>query len=223
MSVGVDALDGGVWYAAYGSNLSAERFRCYLQGGRPSGSRRRYPGCRDRTAPRDDRPIVAAGTMYFALESSVWGGGMAFYEAGRPGRALMRAYLVTRDQLLDVLTQEMHRDPADPSSRIEVPDGLGSDAVVRLGPGRYETVYRIADLDGLPVLTLSHGPLEELWTLNGPSSAYLRWVVAGLRESHGLQAPELVEYLLGCPGIGWARDALAPLVTAVAGRRDVRA
>lgn len=220
MSVGADALDGGVWYAAYGSSLSAERFGCYLRGGRPSGGRRRYPGCRDRTAPRDDRPVMATGTMHFALESSVWSGGMAFYDAGRPGRVLMRAYLVTRDQLLDVLTQEMHRDPADPVSRMEVPDGLGSEAVVRLGPGRYETVYRIADLDGLPVLTLSHGPLEERWRLNRPSSAYLRWVVSGLRESHGLEAPELVDYLLGCPGIGWAREDLATFVTAVAETRE---
>lgn len=219
MSVGVDALDDGVWYAAYGTNLSAKRFHCYLQGGRPSGSRRRYPGCRDRTVPRDDRPVVVVGTVHFALESSVWGGGMAFYDAQQPGPVLMRAYLVTRDQLLDVLTQEMHRDPADLSSRIQVPDGLGSDAMVRLGPGRYETVYRIADLDSRPVLTFSHAPVEQRWKPNRPSSAYLRWVVAGLRDSHGLEASEVVEYLLGCPGIGWARDDLASFVAAVVEER----
>jgi hypothetical protein len=28
-------MTGHVWYVAYGSNLSAERFSCYLQGGQP--------------------------------------------------------------------------------------------------------------------------------------------------------------------------------------------
>ncbi len=36
-----------VWYVAYGSNLSLERFTAYLQGGRPAGGARKYPGCRD--------------------------------------------------------------------------------------------------------------------------------------------------------------------------------
>ena len=36
-----------IWYVAYGSNLSRERFCTYLRGGRPDGSERDYPGCRD--------------------------------------------------------------------------------------------------------------------------------------------------------------------------------
>ena len=42
-----------VWYVAYGSNLSQDRFACYVQGGRADRrARRSYPGCRDRTPPR---------------------------------------------------------------------------------------------------------------------------------------------------------------------------
>ena len=36
-----------IWYVAYGSNLSRERFCHYLRGGRPDGVERDYPGCRD--------------------------------------------------------------------------------------------------------------------------------------------------------------------------------
>ena len=41
--------DDPVWYVAYGSNLRAARFGCYLAGGRPDGACRTYDGCRDRT------------------------------------------------------------------------------------------------------------------------------------------------------------------------------
>lgn len=37
-----------VWYAAYGSNLAAARFRCYVVGGRPAGAARTYPERRGR-------------------------------------------------------------------------------------------------------------------------------------------------------------------------------
>ncbi|CCH80358.1 hypothetical protein BN12_90013 [Nostocoides japonicum T1-X7] len=49
------ATDGDdlVWYAAYGSNLSLERFHCYVAGGRPPGGRHTYPGCRDASPPRE--------------------------------------------------------------------------------------------------------------------------------------------------------------------------
>jgi len=36
-----------IWYAAYGSNLSGERFSYYLRRRRPDGSERDYSGCRD--------------------------------------------------------------------------------------------------------------------------------------------------------------------------------
>ena len=47
-----------VWYAVYGSNLRRQRFDCYIAGGRPEGSNTEYPGCRDKTPPKDDRPIA---------------------------------------------------------------------------------------------------------------------------------------------------------------------
>ena len=42
-----------IWYVAYGSNLSRQRFHHYLRGGRPHGNDREYPGCRDTSDPLD--------------------------------------------------------------------------------------------------------------------------------------------------------------------------
>ena len=40
-----------VFYAAYGSNLSAERFACYIAGGTAPGASRALPGARDSASP----------------------------------------------------------------------------------------------------------------------------------------------------------------------------
>ena len=100
-----------VWYASYGSYMSAERLACYLAGGCPPGATRTYPGARDRTLPTDVRPLELAGCVYFAWHSATWGGGIAFYDPDGPGSSVGRAYRLTLGQLSDVLEQEMHREP----------------------------------------------------------------------------------------------------------------
>jgi len=64
-----------IWYVAYGSNLSWERFCTYLQGGQPEGSERNYPGCRDATDAVDSFGLLITGGVYFAGQSSGWGPG----------------------------------------------------------------------------------------------------------------------------------------------------
>ncbi|MFI0407431.1 histone deacetylase [Actinomadura sp. 3N508] len=185
--------DEPLWYVAYGSNLFRERFRCYLSGGRPAGGNRHYTGCRDPRPARADAPVTVPGGIYFGYTSLVWGGGMAFYDPALPGRAAARAYLLTRRQFCDVLSQEMRR-------------GVGADhdlseAVARgrqrLGPGRYETVLKVGERDGHPMLTFTsadpHPP-------NAPTAAYLTMLGNGLREAHGWSAERAGAYLAGRPG-----------------------
>ncbi len=88
-------LTSHVWYVAYGSNLSAERFSCYLQGGQPPGAAFTYPGARDQTPPRASKAVWLPGSVYFATESQVWGGGRALYDPDAPGKAAARSYLIT--------------------------------------------------------------------------------------------------------------------------------
>ena len=87
-----------VWYVAYGSNLCRERFGCYLAGGTPVGGMRRYDGCRDAREPLEDVSLDAPGALVFAGRSTVWGGGMAFYDGGTDGQVACRGYLVAVEQ-----------------------------------------------------------------------------------------------------------------------------
>ena len=58
-----------IWYVAYGSNLSRERFCHYLRGGRPDGVERDYPGCRDTSDELDNFGLLITGGIYFAGRS----------------------------------------------------------------------------------------------------------------------------------------------------------
>lgn len=204
-----------VWYACYGSNLRRDRFLCYVQGGRPEGARRSYPGARNRTAPADDRPMTLPGSVFFGWQSSTWGGGIAFYDARAEGATLARAYLVTEQQFADVAAQEMHREPGVDLDLGHVLEHARHD----VGPGRYESLLLVGELDGHPVLTFTT-PDPAALQRNPPAPAYLRTIAEGLREAHGLDDEQVARYLLACPGVtpGWDADRLAAEVTGPARR-----
>ena len=174
-----------VWYAAYGSNTDVARFHCYLRGGCPAGGARTYPGCRDTGGPADSKAIWLSGSIYFAGTSTVWGGGMAFYDPGTPGPVPARGWLITPLQLADLITQEMHEKPG---SRPDLEDRVV--AIVRrsregthaLGSGRYETLLTTRSLDGTPVVTFTaarpHPPEER----SLPSPRYQATIAAGLAQ-----------------------------------------
>lgn len=185
-----------LWYAAYGSNLHRDRFLCYVRGGRLAGAARTYTGCRDPRPPADDRPVLLPGGIYFALESQVWGGGMAFYDPALPGEALARAYLLTDGQFSDVLAQEMRREVG---ADLDLTPALTTGRQT-VGPGRYETILNIGDLDGHPILTFTspHGAVEA--DLNAPSAPYLAMLTAGLHETHAYTPEQSTTYLMSSPG-----------------------
>ncbi|WP_067457522.1 histone deacetylase [Actinomadura macra] len=203
--------DEPLWYVAYGSNLFRERFGCYLSGGRPGGGARRYPGCRDPRSARAEAAVTLPGGIYFALTSLTWGGGMAFYDPELPGRAAARAYLLSRRQFSDVISQEMRRAPGTDHDLSEV-IGTGRQ---RLGPGRYETVLKVGERAGHPMVTFTapapHGPAE----LNAPTAPYLTMLGNGLREAHGWTAERAASYLCARPGAtgAWHPGTVIPLLT----------
>jgi hypothetical protein len=204
-----------VWYASYGSNLSRDRFLCYLQGGRPEGATRTYPGARDRTLPSDDRALTLSGEMFFGWESPTWGGGIAFYDADGPGETFARAYLVSEQQFADVAAQEMHGDPGDDLDLSHVL----KHARHELGPGRYEALHLVGELDGQPVLTFTT-PDPTALQRNSPAEAYIRMIVRGLRDVHGLSDADLASYLLARPGMqpGWDTERVDALLRGSARR-----
>ncbi|QKV80322.1 histone deacetylase [Amycolatopsis sp. Hca4] len=202
-----------VWYASYGSNMYAARLRCYLEGGTPPGARRSYLGCRDRSPVRRIVASEFPGGVYFATESPVWLGGRAFFDPALPGRAAMRSYLVTTGQFSDIAEQEMYRQPG-PDLDLTTVLRTGRD---QLGPGRYETLLHLGDLDGHPVLTFTAPWSAAEVEKNPPSAAYLAMLVGGLREAHGWSAWEIAGYLAPLPGVRdhWTVREIAGLASPV--------
>jgi hypothetical protein len=180
-----------VWYAAYGSNLSRERFDVYMSGGRPEGATHTYPGCRNPAPPMDDVPGVIDTELAFGGWSQTWGGGVAFVR-DRPG-ALTRArlYLLTLEQFEDVVAQENWLIPG--SVTIEPSE----EQVVLDGDHTYRLVMPLGKRDGTPILTVSQLVATETAP---PTVAYLTHIAHGLRESHGMTHSEIVSYLADAPG-----------------------
>ena len=207
-----------VWYVAYGSNLALARFRCYLSGGRPHGGARVYPGCRDRSDPARTAGVLIPGGLVFAGASKVWGGGSAFYDASAPGQVAARAYQLTPGQVGDVVAQEMRRDPGGEFARDVAALLPDVDAIHTMGPGRYETVVRLGERDGVPMFTVTHDSAADLEPV-APTAPYLRWIATGLIEAHGWALTRVIDYLHAAPGVGlaWTPGALRSALDGDAG------
>jgi hypothetical protein len=201
-----------VWYAGYGSNLCDERFRCYIAGGIPPGLTRPCRGARDTTLPREDRSLDIDHRLYFAGFAEPWGGAPCFIDTvespDTPTHA--RAYLITWEQFEDVVAQENGR----PTSPIDLDRGhLTEGRSFHLGPGRYENLLCFGRQDGgFPVVTITSP-----WTMTdvqegAPSPAYLKVMIAGLRQSHSMSDDAIVAYLAATPGCSeeLVVSALAP-------------
>ena len=163
--------------------------------------------------------MTLPGRMFFGWESSGWGGAVSFLDltptaddvstadAASTG-APATAYLLSAGQFADVAAQEMHRDP---SADLDLTEVLAHQRHV-IGPGRYETLHLVGEVDGVPMLTFTCDDAEHL-ARNAPSGAYLATLVRGLRDVHGYDDDAVAAYLLACEGTEtWAPDELLKLV-----------
>ena len=165
--------DDYVWYAAYGSNLSAERFIRYIQGGPPcSANGRPYRGCTDKRLWTNEYFTTVDGHMYFGKVSGNWGGGVAFFNSNSRGTAIVRLYRITLGQLLDVMKQE------GPSS-----DWYGH--MQCLGVER----------NGEPIYTLTSDKVHDG---NQPSDTYLQLIKMALTSEGHMTEKKADQYLKSC-------------------------
>ena len=201
-----------VWYVAYGSNLAERRFTCYLRGGRLTGAARAYSGCRDQRGPRRTVALEVDGGLVFAGRSITWGGGTASYDPAAARRVACRAYLITSDQFADVTAQEMRRPAGGAFARALAEALPDLHEVLVLGPGQYETVTRLGESGGAPLLTVTADPFRRP-PLAVPTAAYLRWVATGLREAHQWPPAQVGAYLSDAPGAHgvWTSERVAEL------------
>lgn len=157
-----------IWYVSYGSNLSPARLDCYLAGGCPAGGGRTYTGARNPHPPAGRAGLRLPGTVYFAGESLVWGGGRAFYDPDLPGDTAACAYLVTAEQFDDIHAQE---------------------------PPCYDRVLDLGVHDGVPMRTFTATVGRGDVVRTAPSAAYLDTMANGLREVFGWNYERAQAYL----------------------------
>ena len=161
--------DDEVWYAAYGSNLSSERFRYYLEGGTCPQNGKTYPGCRDKLLWSDNMVYMVRGRMYFAKHSPSWNkGGVAFFDKNGRGSTIVRCYRITWGQLQDIQQQE--------------------------GPSWYGRREFLGFYDGADIYTLTS---EEVQEQTKPDAAYLKLIRNALVECGETKA-EAKKYLKAC-------------------------
>jgi hypothetical protein len=189
-----------VWYASYGSNMHGARLARYLG------------GCRDPRPPERSVAVELPGSVYFAYESKVWTGGMAFYDPDAPGVVWGRAHLLSAGQFADIATQEMHRVP-DADLAVDLATLTAGDRVA-LGDGRYETVVCAGEIEGRALLTCTApwALADVAW--RKPAARYLGHLAAGLVEAGAWEAGTIAEYLAARPGAAgeWSVAQIAALM-----------
>lgn len=201
-----------VWYASYGSNLDQRRFMCYIGGGQPEGSSESEVGCRIQTPPLETRPVTIPYPLYFAGESSRWGGGVAFIghqRQDRPSHTLGRMYLITVEQFIDVVSQENR----GVEIKVELQQ-IHAAGKQQLMESDYGTIVSLGTDKGIPVFTFTSHLDLDTQPSTAPSSSYLGTIVAGLLQTYQVKNEELIDYLLEKPGVSlqWSRESLKQLI-----------
>ncbi|XP_020242958.1 histone deacetylase 5-like [Asparagus officinalis] len=200
-----------VWYASFGSNMSKDRFLCYIKGGKAEGMNKPCRGSRDKSLPRDVFWNIVPHKLFFALShSSTWGkGGVAFLhpESNTNDRAYVCIYRITLEQFNDVLFQEnrmspdMEQSPLLDESQLKVLAESKTMLLEVLGDGWYSNVLHLGEEDGLPILTMTcpfsyvdRFKSGELPTC-APAESYKNTLLKGLVEGKQLTREEAEEYI----------------------------
>jgi hypothetical protein len=204
-----------VWYACYGSNLLRSRFMTYIQGGTPLGAATGQVGCTDPTPPRADRALRIPHRLYFAGKSAKWQNkGVAFVARERDPSAgtAGRAYLISREQFLQVALQEngFHDFGMDPKGE---QGGMGDDPPLGIDleetrergwsefpGGLYSVLLFLGEYEGYPTYTFTTSRDRDQLPLNPPGQAYRTTIVRGLRETYDWPQDEIDTYLASAGG-----------------------
>ncbi len=188
-----------VWYACYGSNLSAERFGIYITGGsiRVDGHTVTEKGSRDRHVPAASEVGRIPYRLVFDGHFEKWENkSAAFLDLTHKEynlQTICRMYKITREQFTDVVAQENGGiSPADFEME-ELREKGFLDLYPQLPYGRL--VY-VKENDGIPVLTFT---CPDQWPDAGaervmPSEPYLEVIRSGLCEC-GYSRDDATRYL----------------------------
>lgn len=188
-----------IWYASYGSNLSMERFMCYIEGGKPKGSQKTNEGCRDKCPPKDNDKLMIRHELYFAKTSSSWAnGGVGFIstDSSEKEETFGRMYLITCEQFIDVLRQETD---SKETLNVNFEDVIRKGSCVVKRDLWYGQQIYLGTRGGYPIFTFTNE--ENLKPYSKPSSNYLTVISQGLKEAYSMNKEEVVGYFLSRNGI----------------------
>lgn len=188
-----------VWYAAYGSNLSEERFLYYINGGTPVGATRKYTPCSDLTPPRETRPYEINFEMFFARHADSWSGGIAFIENVQDNeiKTLAKLYLISKTQFNHLAKEETQTAGL---INIDFEQAKNEGRTVFKRPSWYGLVLFLGHVENIPVFTFTEERTIENFTK--PSEKYLMTIASGLRQAHNLTNEDIFNYFSGIKGIG---------------------
>ena len=157
-----------IWYAAYGSNLNEERFKCYIQGGLCMPNARYYDGCHDKTLWKESECTKLNGRLYFAKESPSWNHkGVAFFDDTVNGIVYSKVYKITINQLKDIQRQEGR---------------------IWYGKMKCLGIHK----DGCPIYTLTN---ENVLPSNKPDDRYIQLLSETLYKDHIHNKAKVNQYL----------------------------
>lgn len=189
-----------VWYACYGSNLLQERFSCYISGGRPANAKRTYPGCTDKTLPKDSKAITINGELYFAKSSKTWsGGGAGFINSSFDDtiKTLGRMYAISRQQFIDLVQQEIKWEG---DFHIDLDQVILNRSLEMKNNSWYGKIIYLGKEEGHPIFTFTNEDyLQE--EINAPHQYYLKIIIEGLKETYQMTNEEIETYLETKQGI----------------------
>ncbi|WP_081210405.1 hypothetical protein [Salegentibacter sediminis] len=189
-----------VWYACYGSNLLEERFRCYISGGQPKGAHRIYPGCTNRTFPSKNKRIIINREMYFAKRSKTWSGGGAVFIKSKIDEnieTLGRMYLITRQQFIDLVKQEIKFEG---NFDIDLKKVIEQGFLDMKNNSWYGQIIYLGEEEYHPIFTFTNEEYLEN-EINAPNEHYLRIIIEGLKETYLMTDAAIENYFKTKEGI----------------------
>jgi len=203
-----------VWYASYGSNLCLERFLRYIEGGKLSGTDREYTGCRDKTHPRQSRPLTIRHELFFACRSSLWNAAMGFVrESESDCRTLGRMYLITDEQFDQVVRQERGLEAEGPRlcPDLRYMASHGKCYLNRNDPAipspadskcSYGLILNLGTDEGHPILTFTAVGAGAEMTPRAPSREYIQFIARGIQETFpDVTGEQMRAYFLESDGV----------------------
>lgn len=189
-----------VWYASYGSNISNNRFLCYIGGGRAKGALSEEVGARNHALPLKYEMLRIGKKQYFATESKRWQNqGVAFISSAYSKEiTLGKMYLITKEQFEDVVKQENNR-PVTSYLDLKLDQARHEGSAIVIEDSRYGRILFLGQKDGAPIYSFTNP--NDLEIYKKPSSQYLLMIASGILENYQLSLNELCDYFMHKKGI----------------------